>query len=147
MNNTMKVLLLSKYGTQMVQDPEFNVPAEWTSENALWWTVSGGKANYLNVATAYLRPADGYTVPLIAGKQYELRYTVVDATEGVNAARVALYNQAGSEAFVAYVDHTTNGEKVYTFRPVADASNVRLYGRVGAGTFSIENISIRKKAG
>lgn len=136
---------LNPYGPQLIEDPGFDNAARWTLTGGAW-SIADSKATFGNSGTDYIVPKTA--VALVADTVYEVGFTIVGATEGVNAARLALFNQAATvNYFTAYINYTTNGPKVVRFRASTASTNIRIYATAGAAAFSLENYSIRRRAG
>ena len=117
-------------GAELVTNGDFAAGATgWTLEAA--WSVSGGTANYTTGAATSIYQS----MTLLAGKSYKVTF---DITARTGSAAV----QATASGIETSGDFTSVGTKTCILRPAATRSLI-LFFASGAGTLSIDNISVK----
>lgn len=122
-------------GAEIVTNGDFsNGSTGWTLEAV--WTVSAGAATYTSGSAGN---SIYQTVSLQAGKSYRVTFSIT-ARSGSSAV------QATASGIESSGDFTSTGNKSCILRPAANRTQILFYAS-GAGSLTIDNISVKEIAG
>ena len=126
------------FGAELITNGGFDSPVGWTV--GVSWSISGGKANYLDVGTGNILQSALFC----AAFYYRVSF---DISEVVTFARIGFANQAAVFFFSSPLDGTIdlkNGSYSYDVQANPGTDIIRVYGYVAGSSFSFDNFSIRQ---
>ena len=126
-------------GAELVVNGGFDTDSGWTKQSS--WTISGGKANYDDLAIHYIKQ----NLSITTNRVYKLQVT----TSGLTSGTISLVfcNAAGASIMLSpggYLN-MVNGSYEYKFIAALTTSELYIYGNTASGSsFSIDNLSIKE---
>jgi hypothetical protein len=130
---------IAMLGPELITNGTFDSATGWTLQGP-YWTISGGKLNYVGGGTKYA----SINVTGYSGSKYRVKFTISDR---VSDTKMRILAKAGTGIFATspggavYLDFANGG---YTLYPVASAnfSDAAFWSNTG-GAFKIDNYSLK----
>ena len=127
-----------KLGCNIVSNGTFDDSAGWDVDAR--WNISGGKANYLNLATSSIRQY----LTMLTGSRYQISF---DVSSAIAFASFVLADAAGAaflSGALSAVQQLQSGSYLFNTTVVSDCNRIRVFGLAAGSTFSFDNFVIRE---
>ena len=122
------------FGSELITNGDFATDSDWTKGTS--WTISGGVANYDNVASQGFYQAK----VLLASVVYKVTF------DYTGTGQIGFYGTSnGSNVLKTYTNYAGGSNTIY-ITPTSTTSSFTLWGNV-TGAFTVDNVSVKEVLG